>query len=122
MDGAMPVPVVPEQILCDCGTCNALTTQIVYQAGQVPSEPKNPSDLWEDNPYVPKDEQIVPTALLFALCVVIPLGKQQFFFSVLGADDLSGDWNGRVGRVSLRFIGNEMMLRTNCHMESRLSD
>eukprot|EP00434_Breviolum_minutum_P040683 symbB.v1.2.036163.t1/scaffold5039.1/size31583/1 len=44
--------------------------RLVYENGTAVILP----ELLLDNPYVPKDEQIVPTALLFALCVVIPLG------------------------------------------------
>ena len=67
------------------GPANVLNNTNSISSGAGSLEPKNPSDLWEDNPYVPKDEQIVPTALLFALCVVIPLGKQQFCLVSVGS-------------------------------------
>ena len=92
------------------GPANVLNNTNSISSGAGSLEPKNPSDLWEDNPYVPKDEQIVPTALLFALCVVIPLGKQQFCLVSVGSWRFVRrlEWF----RVSLRLIGNEMMLRT----------
>ena len=60
-------------------------TTVLNNTNSISSGAGSPWNLWEDNPYVPKDEQIVPTALLFALCVVIPLGKQPFFLVSVGS-------------------------------------
>ena len=90
-------------------------TTVLNNTNCISSGAGSPWNLWEDNPYVPKDEQIVPTALLFALCVVIPLGKQPFLFgqcrelTICQASRMVSDFSE---------IDREWNDATNCHMES----